>query len=251
MASIKDTLPFRNEVIDVFIALSQYATDDGTSDVVRRFLERLLPLGYWPKESGSWIKGQADNFAFLNQELFLYCLAAFLKFDRFETVNDLLVREFYLPPVSNEVQANMVSYSQFNADFPAINRNNQRQKPRWLSPAGALMKERAKRTDIRFDDLMQADFILFIRSLLHGGRWWPDTLVYASHHYDCAFEVFARSQSSTYFNRAKIALGVAETAELQTLIRSMTEGSIQLPRWEHETFDPAVLSNIKRIATQP
>lgn len=217
---------------------------------LRRFFEQLLPLGYWPKNTDSWIEGLADNFTFLNQELFLYCIASLLKNECFDVVNDLLARDYYFPPTSTEVQDRMVAYSEFNRSCVHVDRYFKLQEQRKLSSLGELIKVRANRTDLRFEDLMQADFILFLRGIIHEADWWPYTLVYTIRMMNYPFELFARSQSLAYFTRAKQSLGVSDIDDLRNLIQRK-KNTMQVPAWQGRPINPSVLANVKLLCTQP
>ena len=54
----------------------------------------------------------------------------------------------------------------------------------------------------------------FMRAeILGDNHWWPDTLVYVDGH-GAAFEVFARSASQQYFDRARHRLALEPVAQI-------------------------------------
>ncbi|KIX14046.1 hypothetical protein X474_10455 [Dethiosulfatarculus sandiegensis] len=85
-----------------------------------------------------------------------------------------------------------------------------------------MLKQRAEVSQyIDFEHVMQADFFLFIYSFLHStddyfDNWFPVTTLYATDR-GAPFEVFARSQSSSYFKKMKVALGIEDKAPLVEL----------------------------------
>ncbi len=81
-------------------------------------------------------------------------------------------------------------------------------------------------------------------------RWWPETLLYLG-HFNSAFEIFARSVSTTYFNKVKLLLAIQSPKDLEPLLRSYRDGSRKLPRWEFESFNPAALLGYEQFATRP
>ena len=108
-----------------------------------------------------------------------------------------------------------------------------------------------------FDDLMQAELILFIRDNLRpededypSALWYPDTLVYASRRYK-PFEIFARARSTDYFNRVKVALGVEDKNGLLQLMEDFHSGQRRAPKWDFDTPDLHTLMNTEKIATRP
>lgn len=118
-----------------------------------------------------------------------------------------------------------------------------------------LIEQRAKRKDISFNDIMQADFILFLRSELNDKinyiyRWFPHSLVYSITR-SAKFEKFLRSESTKYFNKFKIVLGVNNIDEFKELIKDFRDGKRKAPTWQHESIDPGYLANIDKLATKP
>ena len=133
---------------------------------------------------------------------------------------------------------------------------NGRLEQRLLSPRGTLLEKRCKGLGIEFRQLMQTDLILWLRGYLDQGdvsnldhrfNWWPDTLVYAEPH-DKAFEVFARSRSARYFDRAKVVLGVENKDAIASLIEAFSEQRDLVPSWGYRAMDPAGLLGISEIA---
>ena len=102
---------------------------------------------------------------------------------------------------------------------------------------------------------MQVDFILFMRDYLdHPDQmfhWFPETLVFIGRHGSAAFEVFARSKSSAYFERAKKLLGIENKEDLAPLLEAFQKDSRLLPRWEFNSFSPVGLLGFNEIATKP
>ena len=116
-----------------------------------------------------------------------------------------------------------------------------------------LLEQRCKGTGLEFRHLMQADFVLFLREWLDRPderRWWPETLLYVGRH-DGPFEVFARSRSLVYFDRAKVLLGIDSKDALRPLLELFAKEPARLPRWEFDSFNPAQLLGFNEIATKP
>lgn len=67
----------------------------------------------------------------------------------------------------------------------SLDYRNKRLNCRKLSLFADIIKERAKHLSIDFSDLMQADFVLFLRAehLIHNDwrRWYPQTLIYSEY----------------------------------------------------------------------
>lgn len=66
-----------------------------------------------------------------------------------------------------------------------------------------------------------------------------------------AFEVFARSKSTAFFDHARLLLGIDSKAEIKPLLESFVTHKRSLPHWEFDSFDPAALLGFDKIATVP
>lgn len=256
--SIEAFLPFREEVIDLLLVIAQYRSDSEMCEAIHDFFERLIPYGFQPAGRSSWSEWDADNLKFILNELFLYAIAALLKHRRFDCVNELVEKGYYFPPGSPEVpEAGLVPFTFFRGYLKSLKYRNQRLQQRRLSIKSDLLSQRAKRRDVTFDDVMQADFILFIRDQLRHrednypyDHWFPDALLYAGRRHR-SFEMFVRAESTKYFNRLKVVLGVSSKAELDRLNEEFRSGERQAPRWETTWITPGTLMNIDRLATRP
>ncbi len=121
-----------------------------------------------------------------------------------------------------------------------------------------LLRDRAKRTDINFEAIMQADFVLFLRDELNasdhlnaGRCWFPYTLVFALHWHP-PFEVFIRAESTKYFERLKTALGIESKSDLEHLLQAFADHKRDLPQFGmFDRLSPERLIGLERIATRP
>lgn len=257
--SIEKFLPYRDETIDLFLAIASYRSDPEIFDSVHQFFERILPYGFRPAGHSSWKEWSADNFKFVLHELFLYAVATLLKNNKFEQVNLLVQQGYYFPPGSPDIrEPGLMPFTFFRGYLRSLEQHrNQRLGLRRLSVTADLMQQRAERSDLTFEDVMQADFFLFLRDELgswEGSRayrsWFPVTLVYTSyHHYP--FEIFARAESQTYFDELKIAINVTSKNQLLELLQKYRSGDRRLPHWDFDSFDPAILMGIEKLATRP
>ena len=133
---------------------------------------------------------------------------------------------------------------------------NKRLNLRRLSVRADMLEQRAKASGVTFRQLMQADFVLYIRDCLDtlksGGyqSWWPETLLYIERHRG-AFEIFARSQSKEYFDRTKIVLGINDKSGLEPLFEGYKNKQLKVPQWGWTTFNPRALLGYEQMATMP
>ena len=247
-------LPYRNEAIEVFLTIANYNDTNETRKSVHRFFESVIPYFSPPEGVSRYTEWDFDNFKFITHELFLYALASFIRHERFESASYLMQNEYYVQGSSEYGKNVMVPFNVFRRHMKSLIHRNKRLKLRRLSIRADLLKERCKGVGLEFMHLMQADFILFIRDYLdHPDQmfhWFPETLLFIRHH-GTAFEVFARSKSSAYFDKSKQLLGIQKKDDLAPLLEAFQKDSRLVPRWEFETFNPAGLLGFNEIATKP
>jgi hypothetical protein len=113
--------------------------------------------------------------------LFLYLIAALIRKERFESANFLMSNDYFMPGRSEYGRDVMVPFSIFRQHMKSLPYRNERLKLRRLSLRSDLLNHRCIGTGIEFRDLMQADFILFIRNHIDNPdglwSWWPETLL--------------------------------------------------------------------------
>jgi hypothetical protein len=184
----------------------------------------------------------------------LYAVAIFIRFENYDNANYLLDQKYYLHGNSDYGRDVMVGYTVFIEHMKSLEHRNARLKLRRTSLRADFIKERCTGVGIEFRHLLQADFVIFMRSEIEEqdnfNRWWPETLIYLG-NYHSTFEIFARSISKKYFDRVKVLLSINEPLELEDLLQSYKEGSRTLPRWDYQSFSPSTLLGHENLATRP
>jgi hypothetical protein len=247
--SIEVFLPYRNELISLFIAAATYNHTEEVIKAFHRFFEALLRYTKPPTGMSRYTDVDFDNFKFIIHEIYLYFVACLIKFERFYSLNTFLLMDFFVADSREPMQTFVV----IRWYLKTLAIRNQRLELRRLSLRADLLKERCRDNGIEFDKLMAADLVLFIRSRSipeapHG--WWPDTLLYVG-HFARHFEMFARSNSRQYFDQIKHLLGVGNKDELGRLLEKIEEDPNGIPRWEFDSFNPRVLLGFDQMATKP
>jgi hypothetical protein len=254
--NIEQFLPFRNEAIEIFLALAQYRDTADTYQQLHRFLEGLIPYMERPPNITRYSDWDFDNFKFIIHELFLYIVTSLLKYECFEGVSYLLRHNYYLENEYSHGSDNTVPFDTFRHYLKSLEYRNGRLNLRSLSLHADLLQQRSKTSGISFSQLMQADFVLFIRSCLDSlrkegyQRWWPDTLVYTKMHHT-AFEIFARSQSKQYFDKVKCLFDIKNKEEIDPMMEAFKSQKLKIPRWEFTSANPFILLGYDKIATMP
>lgn len=252
--SIEEFLPFRNETVEIFLALAQYRNTVETYQLVHRFFEQLIPYMYRPEHVSSWKEWDFDNFFYIVHELFVYAIACFLKYECFDAVSYLLRHRYYFEKGSRENR--MISFADIRHYMRSFECRNNRLKLQRISLRADLLEQRSRASGLPFRLLMQADFVLFMRDSIDCLRnntspsWRPETLFYAERH-GGAFEIFARAESKEYFNRIKCLFDISAKADLEPVLKAFQEEKLRVPRWEWCSFNPAALLGYEQLATRP
>jgi hypothetical protein len=251
--SIEKFLPYRNELVNLFVTLAQYAPEEENIRKVHRFFESLIPYMSKPENVNSWSEWDFDNFKFIIHELFLYAVAIFIKHERFDEVNVLLGQQYYIAGRSDYGKDVMVGYDVFREYLRSLETRNNRLQLSRLSVHADLLEQRSKHSGIEFRYLMQADFVLFMRAEIvqsdFCSGWFPETLLYVG-RFHSAFEIFARSSSKSYFEKVKRLLSIDKPSDLKELMEAYKTERQRLPRWGWQSFSPSLLMGYDQLATK-
>lgn len=252
--SIDAFLTYRNEVIELLLSLSLYMDGSEMRKILHRFFEKLTTYLDRPSHVTQWNISDFDNYRFIIQELFLYTITCLIERDRFDSASYLMNTDYYAQSLVDRGIDPMAGFWIMRQGMPSLNIRKERLKMNRLSLRSDILKERCKGVGIDFSHLAQTDLILYLKSCLlksSRGYWFPDTLLYFTQPFGPPFEMFARSQSSVYFDRVKGLLGLSSKEELVALIQSITSNQGALPRWEFESPDLNILLAPEKIETRP
>ncbi|MCD6384661.1 TIR domain-containing protein [Candidatus Sumerlaeota bacterium] len=252
--NIEVFLPYRNEAIQIFSTISRYDTKGELIESIHRFFESLIAYMFSPESRATGETQDFDNFRFIIHELFLYAIAILVKLERFQQASILLSQRYYVDGYSPYGHNAMVPFQVFRQEMQSLYNRNRRLGLSRYSLRADLLKERCQGSGIDFRYLMQADFVLFIRADLYAEdlynrRWWPETLFYLG-NFPGPFEIFARAQSTRYFEKIKCLFDIQSPDNLKQLLEKYQQGEKELPRWGPHTFKPALLLNIEKLATK-
>ena len=255
--SIEDFLPYRGQIIEIFIALAKYRDTDETRELVHRFFERTLQYFEPARDGGSHQRWDCDNFKFIVHELFLYLHAILLKHGATMFSAHLLRQPYYISEARRGGESKVVSFTRFRQHLDSLKHRTARLKLQRMSVHADLLEHRSHASGVDFQDIMQADFVLFMRASLNalrgGGlfdRWWPETLVYCD-EYHGPFEIFARAQSKKSFDRLAVLFDVTAKEELLAVLDAFRKQQLRLPEWPFHSINPGLLMGADKLASMP
>ena len=103
---------------------------------------------------------------------------------------------------------------------------------------------------------MQADFTLYVRDCFDCvanetyQKWMPVTLLYI-HRHSGPFEIFARAQSNSYFDKMKCMFDIEGWSNFNSLFEAFKDKKLSVPSWDFTSIEPALLIGFKNLATRP
>lgn len=251
--NIEEFIPYRNEVIELFLAIAQYSNTKETHHQVHDFFENILPYTERPEHINQYHTFDFDNYKFIIHELFLYAIASLLKYECFDAVSTLINQDYYNKIDDSYNQNSMISFSKFRSYCQSLEYRKDRLKLNRLSLKSDLIKERSEGMGIKFEQLMQSDFILYLRSSIDYRsysdlRWYPDTLLYARNRYK-PFELLARAQSKDYISKLHILFNLDDKNKFKNLVENIIKNNF-VPSWDYDSIPLETLMNLKNLYTK-
>lgn len=241
--NIDNFLPYRNEAITIFLAVAQYRNVQETWQQLHKFFENLIPYMDSSERTIARMARDFDNFRFLIHELFLYAISSLLKYECFSAVA-YLIRQHYFVEKNKEYNKNVMEpFTIFLQNTYSLGRRNERLNLKRTSLRTDLLKQRSKTSGIKFMQLMQTDFILFIRDCFdvikyqQHQAWSPNTLLYFE-RYNCTLEIFARAQSKEYFSKIKCIFDIEDKKDFILLFEAFKKEELTIPSWGFFSFKP-------------
>lgn len=248
-------IPYREEWIEIVQAVCHYSDDVRYGDLIHKFFEDSLSYFHAPEGFGSHYEFAFDNFKFFSHEMFLHCGATLISEARFDLFNCIVEKPYYLNRRADRGLDPVRSFTELRQYLNLLeHRNNNAVGQKWISLHAQLLKVRTAGSGLEFDQIMQVDFILFLREALaqtgEFASWWPVTLLYLGYG-GRAFEVFERSRSKKYFEQIRPLLGGASKEDIEKLLKSYNTDSRTLPRWEGSSINPANLVGFEKLCSVP
>lgn len=222
----KSFVPYRNEAIEVFMATANCSQQTDIGEIFHNFFESLIPKSGKPEGINQYHTWDWDNLRYIVQELFIYCVAVLVKSSRFDALSTLMQQRFYIERDEDYGRNAMRGFGVLRNHLDSLEHRKNRLKLNRKSIHADLIKELNPGSGVNFNQLMQADYLLFLADSIRalndsewGQEWWPETLVYRSYG-SSSYEVIARAESKSFFSKLAPCLGIASKSDLEPLIEA-------------------------------
>ncbi|MDH3588276.1 MAG: hypothetical protein OEQ74_02610 [Gammaproteobacteria bacterium] len=234
---ILNTLTAMKPLRDYFLEFVNLANKaDRRNDihsVIRPFLGTLLAYKHAPREVIHFNHLWCDHYRFVLRELFIHVIASLIVDCNYEEARKYLEAEYLFETDRGPQRANFLKFDAYIKSIDEFQTRRLRQQR--LSPAADLLKARADRSFVSFGDIMQADFLLCIRGLMHHqkglARWFPSTLIYAQEFEKTGFDLFFAAQSKKKFQPIHVLLDVRNKKDLLQRFEQVSK-DCSLAQWK-------------------
>jgi hypothetical protein len=207
----------RNHIIDW--VLMEASRDVGTEfqESLLDFLEQLLVLKARPRELQAYRDDWFDGHAVFVYETFLYIVAALLKAGTLGVLHEVLVGKYRQPEGTlAHRRGEFVSIGCFWASTKVPRLVTPQGQP-FISPAAEIIKRNAKRPDLAFESVIEAELVVLLMAcVLPSVEYWePATLLYAENH---EFPIFVRAARRRGFEKLATITGIDSADRLRLAV---------------------------------
>lgn len=217
LSRLKLLLPLRDQLVDwALLEIRIEENDEKLRERFHEFLEETLQFRYHPPELTSYQSWWFDSQLIFIYEIWLYLVAMLLKERRDACLRELFAGKYFFPEVANKNQP-FGSYHIFYGYSRALEERNSHLQLKCSSPVADIIKDRATRRDISFNQIIEAEAIVYADSLVNNKRWFPQTLVYTPYSYRLPF--FVRAADERGLNRLLTVFGFSEGKILNKALR--------------------------------
>ena len=198
-------------------------------------------------DMNSWNHYDFDAYKIIAYEAFLRFIATLLKEKKFDLVAEAVKHPYLLRP-DYRSGGSTDDFTEFCTYAESLSHRTQRLKLNRYDLQADLMEQSYKTGHPSFDEMMQADFLLLVKTMLSPDlRWYPRSLIYATDRLR-PFELFARSESRSFFERwAPVILGVNSIADFKTALGQSTR---EVGSWFRRGLPVSYLANLEQLGTK-
>jgi hypothetical protein len=254
ISSLSELRLVADQLYSALTAFARYTPPGASLSWYFRLLEQVNRKSFRPADVNSWKSDQFDNFRFLAHEVFVGSFAILLSEERFD-LGEAMLAHRYLYQGDSDSGPVAHSYAGFSHELPSLQVRKQRLNLNRISLHADILSERYASHSPSFMSFMQSEFVLYLRSAIlskgnYADVWWPQSLIFAGRQYH-SFEIFARAESATYFDKIKGLLSVSSVERLNEAVSVLQNDKYIIPKYDYSRLNIARLCNLPLLASQP
>jgi len=231
VTTLEKMLPLKDDFVDFAFTVFKYQ-ENVDIESLHDFFERLIPFFY--PTANVFTRVDCDNYKFFIYELTLNFMAVLMKLKKYKEAGSLIhAQYFYTRPTSSQIMhSGIEAFNQYAASLDEI--RNRRLNLHRTSVTADMLRAHSTRPDLKFDEVMQTDMLLYYLTELAGVDfpWFPRTSVYNSR--GASVEIFDKMVSRQQFERVKALFDVTSIKELEAKVTEYIE---RVSREQHRRFD--------------
>ncbi|MER2078550.1 SEFIR domain-containing protein [Psychrobacillus psychrotolerans] len=217
---LHDTMELRDMFIEFLETYIKEAEVVNTLLIIE-FFESIYPLIYTRLGSvtSNYFDAQFDHMKVFVVELMIYTIALLYKFRQYDAIYEIVTNHYFVKEeVDRELDGSIGIFHKYPELIEKTNLPSTGQK--YISNTGRLIIDRANYVGISSEDLVQADFLIYLLSFAHGKSedyfaWYPATSPYFTVP---RIQFITRIKSKRFFETVKVMFPVKDAEEMKVLI---------------------------------
>lgn len=225
----------RDHIVDWVLLESEAFPSDEFSESLIELLEQLRELKSRPAELNQWNDAWFEAHRYFVFETFLYIVAALLKTHSYNELHHIFTSHYILPSTEGHGELRFDRFDGFLTSSEILNAVLAPEGRRLYSPAAELVKRQAQRSDISFEEIVQAELLVLMAAFITPEvHWYPQTLHYAS--YGKEFPFFIRASQQKNFKKLAVITGIESAEALRIAVKEGHERH-GVDRWHEFHFE--------------
>jgi hypothetical protein len=224
VAAAENMRPYIRQLSELIVVVARFSSPAFYEAL--EIYERIVALTLRPANAMQWSPASSDAYKMISYEAFLQFIAVLLFEKKFDFVGAAIDRGYYVPDPDRYNRPAIEDFGIFSNHVGAMEHRKRRLSLNWIDLQATIMHEAQDGHWPNFEQMMQADYLLFITSAVRPGmmgNWYPRTLVYRERSYS-PFELFARSESASFYGSwAPKILGPIEIPKLKEQMEELDQ----------------------------
>lgn len=213
------------ELRDVYIEAIEFyiiEADDINDYLIIEFFESIYPL-IFTKFENSYYDTQFDHMKFFIMELMLYTIALLYKYKKYKEMREVINSSYIVRNhLNTEIIDNIALYRFYPNLIEAVELPATKQK--YISNSGQLIIERANNKKISANELIEADFLIFLIRFINTEQifndWYSPTIPYFTSD---RIRFISKMKSKKFYESCKIIFDDLDLDQLRNKLNEFNE----------------------------